>query len=291
MNWSQRMGLAIDYIEDNLDSAIGIDDVARVACCSKFHFHRMFLAAFNITCTEYIRRRRLSLAAVEILNSNKTITDIALMFGYESPNAFTRAFRQVHKINPGKVRSGSVTLSSYTRVFFPTQTKVGEKMEYKIVACPQFNVVGKSKRFDIENFIKEGPAFWKEYVGSQDYQNLIDLSNGRPGKTSGAPLLSVYIPDEGGCRDQFLDLLGVEVPGETDAGGYDIQSVPEANYAEFNCTYKTAVKTNRYIYGEWFPSTGYERDGNKPDVVAYFPVPFRPMGEMRVRWWIPIVRK
>ena len=48
---------------------------------------------------------------------------------------------------------------------------------------------------------------------------------------------------------------------------------------------------NKYIYGEWFSSTGYERDGSKPDIAAYFPVAFRPMKDMGVRWWIPIVEK
>jgi len=58
---------------------------------------------------------------------------------------------------------------------------------------------------------------------------------------------------------------------------------------EFNCTYQSSMKTNRYIYGEWFSSTGYEHDGNKPDIAAYFPVAFRPIKEMGIRWWIPIV--
>jgi len=60
-------------------------------------------------------------------------------------------------------------------------------------------------------------------------------------------------------------------------------------YAEFDCTYNTSAKMNKYIYGEWFSKTGYERDGNKPDIAAYFPVAFRPLKDMRVRWWVPII--
>ncbi len=291
MIWSQRMNSAIEYIEGNLDGVLSIEDVAKVAYCSKYHFHRMFFSSFKITCAEYIRRRKLTLAAVEILNSDKRIVDIALMYGYDSPNAFTRAFRNIHGINPNKVRSGSVTLSSYSRVFFPIENKGGKKMNYKIIDRPQFRVVGKSKSFEFDKFVKDGPKFWKEYVSSKDYQELCSLSNGRPGPKTDAPLLSVYFPKEDGERDEFVDVLGLEATTEMDSSGFETHTVASAIYAEFNCTYKSSMKTNRYIYGEWFSSTGYERDGNKPDIVAYFPIPFRPMNEMRVRWWVPIIGK
>ncbi len=164
-------------------------------------------------------------------------------------------------------------------------------MDYKIIERPQFAVVGRSKSFDFDEFVKSGSKFWKEYVGSNDYQKLLCLSDGRPGPRTDAPLLSAYFPKEDGKRDEFVDVLGLEATAEMDFNGFEVHTVPCAIYAEFNCTYKSSMKTNRYIYGEWFSSTGYERDGYKPDIVAYFPIPFRPMSEMRVRWWIPVLRK
>jgi AraC family transcriptional regulator len=291
MSWSQRMNLAIEYIEENLDGVVDIEDAAKIACCSKYHFHRMFFASFKVTFAEYIRRRRLTLAAVEITNGDKRIVDIALMYGYDSPNAFTRAFRNIHGINPSKVRTSPVTLTSYKRVFFPIHTRGEEKMDYKIVEKPSFKVVGKSKKFEFEKFFKDAPAFWKDYVGSDDYQKLWQLNNGKPGPFTDAVLLSVYFPDENGKKDEFLDVLGLEVISEVNMDDFEVHTVPAAIYAEFNCTYKSSVKTNRYIYGEWFASTGYERDGTKPDIVAYFPIPFRPMNEMGVRWWVPVISK
>ena len=86
-------------------------------------------------------------------------------------------------------------------------------------------------------------------------------------------------------------MLGFEVPSGMDVGKRKVYKLPAATYAEFNCTYRTSMKTNRYIYREWFSSVGYERDGNKPDIAAYFPIAFRPMSEMGVRWWIPVVKK
>lgn len=135
------------------------------------------------------------------------------------------------------------------------------------------------------------PKFWKEYVGSEDYQKLYRLSEGRPGSKTNSPLFSAYFPKENGKRDEFIDVLGVEATSELELSGFEVHTVPSATYAEFNCTYKASMKTNRYIYGEWFSSTGYERDGNKPDIAAYFPIPFRPMSEMRVRWWVPVIGK
>ena len=291
MNWSQRMNAAIEYIEKNLGEPLSLEDVAKVACCSKYHFHRIFFAHFEVTCSEYIRRRKLTLAAVEIMNSDKNIVDISLSYGYESANAFTRAFRNIHQVNPSMLRSGSVTLSSYNQVFFPSEYRGGEKMDYKIIQRPEFNLVGKSKHFDFDTFVKDGSKFWKEYVTSSDYQKLYNITDGRPGSVTNAPLLSVYFPKEDRKRDEFIDVLGVEATTDMAGNEFEAYTVPLATYAEFNCTYKTSMKTNRYIYREWFSSTGYERDGNKPDIVAYFPIPFKPMTEMRIRWWIPVISK
>jgi AraC family transcriptional regulator len=86
-------------------------------------------------------------------------------------------------------------------------TKGGEKMDYKIIRRPQFTVVGKSKSFDFDGFVKNGSKFWKEYVGSNDYQKLYCLSDGRPGPMTDAPLLSAYFPKEDGKRDEFVEFV------------------------------------------------------------------------------------
>lgn len=291
MTWSQRMTLAIEYIEGNLDSALCIEDVANKVCCSKYHFHRMFFASFKVTCAEYIRRRKLTLAAVDLLNSQESVVDIAFKYGYESPNAFTRAFRNIHGVNPSKARLGSTSLSSYKRVVFPQDKMLGEKVNYKIIEIPEFNIIGKSKSFEFDDFAKNGAKFWKEFVASQDYEKLYQLNSGRPGSVTSSPMLSAYFPQENGQRDEFTDVLGIEAIAEGGVNGFEDHTVPSSTYAEFECTYKTSMKTNRYIYGEWFAATGYERDGNKPDIVAYFPIPFRPLSEMRIRWWIPVIRQ
>ena len=117
-NWTKRINLALDYIETHLQGAIRLDEVARAAYCSKYHFHRTFFAIFNISCSEYIKKRRLTLAANDVIVKKDRIADIALKYGYDSPNAFTRAFRSIHGANPSDVRNGSVQIASYERLFF-----------------------------------------------------------------------------------------------------------------------------------------------------------------------------
>ena len=293
------MNLAIEYIEENLDSAIAIDEVAKVACASKYHFHRMFYAAFKVTPADYIRKRKLTKAAAELVSGNLRVVDVATKYGYDSPNAFTRAFRQLHGLNPGKVRTTQAKLSVFNRVAFEYEPRGTVVLDYRIIEKPEFELLGKSKDFEFDRFVKEGPKFWKDYVGTNEYKLLLELTKGRCGPVSESALMSAYFPIEQadqnaeGNRHEFTDLLAIEKSSQIDANTshFENYSVPAATYAEFNCTYQTSMKTNRYIYGEWFAATGYERDGNKPDIAAYFPMPFRPLKEMGVRWWIPVVKK
>ena len=289
IDWSQRIHLAIKHIEENLEENLRLQDVADIACCSKYHFHRLFYGFVGTTFAEYVRRRRLTLAAKDLLRGKSKVIDIAAKYNYESHNAFTRAFRKVHGFNPSEIRSYQSKLASYSRASFPNLINCGVKMQYQIVNRQSFDVLGKSKNFRFDDFVKNGPKFWKEYVASDAYQRLYRITEGRPGEVSEAALLSVYFPTDGQVGDEFTDVLGVEAGRDLSLTGHTRHTVPAATYADFYCTYKTSMKTNRYIYGEWFPSTNYERDGDKPDLVSYFPIAFRPMGEMIVRWSIPVL--
>ena len=282
------MRAAVDYVEENLDGEVAIEDVASLSGCSPFHFHRVFYSFFDVTLAEYVRRRRLTLAAVDVVAGKERIIDIAIKYGYDSPNAFTRAFRKIHGINPSEARRSGLKIATYSRAF-PAQSLGIERMDYRIVEKPAFNVVGRSKEFTFDDFVISGPKYWKEYVVSDDYKGLCRLTNGKPEAVTGAPLLTAYFPTKD-THDQFKDVLGVELALDSSSGSFEVHKVPASTYAEFHCSYRGAMKTNRYIYGEWFSATGYERDGDKPDIVAYFPMPYRHYSDMGVRWWIPVTK-
>lgn len=291
MDWLKKMNVAIEYIENSLDGELDVSAAARLVGSSPFHFQKMFFAIVGLTPTDYARKRRLSKAAMEVTSGDRRIIDIALHYGYDSPNAFTRAFRAMHGVTPSEARrSEDYKLSVFNRVSFHIDVKGGTQMTYKIIEKPAFDLIGKSKHFRFDRFAREAPKYWKEFVATKDYETLYGLNQGQGGAITNAPILSAYFPTDGDNRSRFNDVLGLEKEDSMETDGFELFHIPAATYAEFTCRYASAMKMNKYIYGEWFASTGYERDGSKPDIAAYFPIAFKPMSEMVIRWWIPIIR-
>jgi AraC family transcriptional regulator len=118
MDLLEKLNGPLDYIEKNLANNIDFIEVATLASCSQSYFRRMFSILVGITLSEYIRRRRLTLAAFELNNCNMRITDIALKYGYRSPDSFTRAFQDFHGVTPSEARIYGRWLKAYTRMTF-----------------------------------------------------------------------------------------------------------------------------------------------------------------------------
>jgi len=133
MDWLDRMNSAMEYIETHLSDDINYDQVAKLACCSTYHFQRMFSFITNVPLSEYIRRRRLTLAAFELQSRDKKVIDIALKYGYESPEAFSRAFKNLHDIMPSHAHNEGVTLKSYPQMSFHISIKGDSEMNYRII--------------------------------------------------------------------------------------------------------------------------------------------------------------
>ena len=118
MDWLDRMNCAMDYIEEHLDGEISYEEIARLACTTACHFQRMFPFVTGVTLSEYIRRRRLTLAAFMLQTTDAKVIDVALQYGYESQAAFTRAFKNLHGVMPAAVRDAGVSLKAYPRMNF-----------------------------------------------------------------------------------------------------------------------------------------------------------------------------
>ncbi len=104
MEWVKRLNESMDYLEEHLTEEIDYEQLGRIACCSAYHFQRMFTYMAGIPLAEYIRRRRMSLAAVDLQGGKEKIIDIAQKYGYQSPTAFNRAFQAFHGAAPSAVR-------------------------------------------------------------------------------------------------------------------------------------------------------------------------------------------
>ncbi|HCO73283.1 MAG TPA: AraC family transcriptional regulator, partial [Clostridium sp.] len=124
---------AIEYIEDNLGSNISIDEIAKVALTSRYHFQRMFHALTGVTLTEYIRNRRLTLAGEELSSKDVKIIDVAAKYGYESPDAFTKAFQRLHGSTPSMIKKGNTRLKSFPKLSFQISIKGECEINYRIV--------------------------------------------------------------------------------------------------------------------------------------------------------------
>ena len=146
MDWMQGIQKAIDYIEEHIGEDIDYENIAKTAYSSSYHFQRVFGIMCGITLGEYIRRRRLTLAGNELLASNISVTDVALKYGYDSPESFSRAFTRFHGINPSQVKKG-ITLNSFSRLSVKIDLMGGNELNYKIKEMPEVTLIGFKKHF------------------------------------------------------------------------------------------------------------------------------------------------
>ena len=144
MEWIIRLNKTIDYIEEHLTEKIDYYKLAEIAGCPNYHFQKTFLYMTNISLNEYIRKRRMSLAAVDIQSSKDRIIDIALKYGYDSPTAFNRAFKSIHGIAPSKARKRSVKLKSFPPLKFSFSLQGFEELNYRIENKKSFRILGIS---------------------------------------------------------------------------------------------------------------------------------------------------
>lgn len=295
MEWSDRMNAAISYIESNLDGDMDFNKAADKACCSLFHFQRMFYAILGYTPAEYARNRKLTLAARELTSGNAKVIDIAMKYGYDSPDSFTMAFRHVHGITPQAARAPGARLTAFPRISFNIELKGDIDMDYTITEKKGFNIALTKKKFSTsggQNFVKI-PQFWQEFMKTPDYPAMCALMKGKPGAVTGSGMLGICIEPDKPIKDvynyEFYYGIAVELPAKTGAGKFEKLAVPAANWAIFDCTIDNLQEVTKRIFSEWFPSTGYEHDA-KPELEIYLPEDPR-YKTMQCQIWIPVVKK
>ncbi|MGM1019027.1 MAG: AraC family transcriptional regulator [Bacillota bacterium] len=260
MDLLKSMNEAIKYIEENLTNDIDFKEVARLAYCSEFHFKRMFSFLAGATLSEYIRRRRLTLAAFELKDSNVKVIDIAIKYGYNSPDSFARAFQNLHGLTPSEARINGRSLKAYPRMTFQLSIKGGSEMNYRIEEKGAFRIVGIQKRVPIifNGVNPEIAAMWESLDG-ETINNLKILSNVEPmGMLSASTNFSEGRMKEKGELDHYIgvattkecphNLTQLEVAASTWAVFEAIGSFPDALQDVWG-----------RIYSEWFPSSSYEQ--------------------------------
>lgn len=290
MDSLKKMNEALGYIEENLNDTIDYKEVARLALCSEYHFQRMFSFLAGVSLSEYIRRRRLTLAAFEISNSDTRIIDIAIKYGYGSADSFTRAFQCLHGITPSEARNNGQTLKAYPRMTFQLSIKGGNEMNYRIVEKGAFQIVGIKKRVPIifNGVNPEIAKMWKA-LDAEKIGRLKELGNVEPiGIISASTNFSEGRMEEKGELDHYIgvatnkdcpdDMAQLKVSASTWAVFEVVGKFPDALQDVWG-----------RIYSEWFPSSNYEI-ATGPEIL-WNESKDTSLPNYRSEIWIPVLKK
>lgn len=273
MDYFDRIQKSVDYIELYITEELNLETVAKEAYCSLFHFHRVFQAVVGDTVKEYIRKRRLSLAGRELAASNAKVLDVALKYGYESPEAFTKAFKKFHNSTPHMCRkSGTYNFreKAYVHIYKINLFEGGSFVNYRIIEKEEFKVIGYEIRVRCDNGdnFKLIPEFWRKYMEDGLYKKIAAMPN---------VVNKENMVTMGMCMDfdginSMSYLICVEASSfDAIPEGMAAKTIPAQKYAIFTAKGKmpdAIQQTWKDIYEKWFPASGYERtDG--PDFECY----------------------
>ncbi|MFD9598658.1 GyrI-like domain-containing protein [Kitasatospora sp. NPDC059973] len=256
----EQVNRAMEYVEEHLDGVIDVGELARIARTSEYHFRRMFSALAGMPLSEYVRRRRLTVAGAEVLAGERTLLDVAVRYGYTSGEAFARAFRAMHGVGPGEARRGGVVLRSQPRMSFRLVVEGSSSMEYRIVEKPGFRVVGRRARVPlVHEGVNPAIAAFIRGIAPEVVDRIAALSDQDP---DGVVSVTEFFSDsreEGVELDYYHAVVaGADVVVPEDL---DVREVPAGTWAVFSVTgaFPQALQEMwRDVYTQWFPSNPYE---------------------------------
>jgi AraC family transcriptional regulator len=253
----ERLNQAMEHVERNLDQPIEVADLARIALTSEYHLRRLFSALAGVPLSEYVRRRRLTVAGAEVLAGEDTLLDIAVRYGYGSGEAFARAFRAVHGVGPGEARRTGAVLRSQPRMSFRLVVEGSSSMEYRLVEKDGFRVVGRKARVPL---VHEGmnPAI-AEFVRGLDPEVRARIGALADQEPAGVVNVSVNIAEgreEGTELDYYYGAVtSADVPDDLEA--LDVGAGTWAVFESSGEFPKVLQEVWRDVFTQWFPSNPY----------------------------------
>ena len=247
MEWVKAINNAIEYMENHLTENITLNDIAESVYISAFHFQRAFSMMTGVTPTEYLRNRRLSQAGAELANGDESVINIALKYGYDSPESFTKAFSRFHGFTPTQVKKGS-PIKFMNRYTIRITIEGGSIMEYQIEKWEAMDLLVHMKDFHVETSEKEIPLFWDAYFENEQYSKVPGYLGVCAQKKTGGEVFQFGI----GCRAS--DVEGV--PED-----FEVIHIPEYSWAVFRCVGSASESIQALwdkLYNEWLPVAEYE---------------------------------
>ncbi|MFI9341145.1 helix-turn-helix domain-containing protein [Streptomyces sp. NPDC052773] len=289
----ERLNQAMDHIEGHLDEPVDVAGLARIAATSEYHLRRMFSALAGMPLSEYIRRRRLTVAGAEVLAGREPLLDIAVRYGYGSGEAFARAFRAVHGVGPGEARRTGAALVSQPRLTFRLTVEGSSSMRYRVVDRTAFTVVGLKARvplvhlgpnqavIDFVRGIDRPVLDHLEKLSDQEPRGLVAVCDDLdPSRAEGTEL------------DYYHGVItsGTAAPVATPEGTTTL-TVPPGTWAVFTTSGPAPQAIQelwRAVFTEWFPSNPY-RSRPGPEILRTHLS--ADGSEAEAELWLPVERE
>ncbi|MEU2598365.1 AraC family transcriptional regulator [Streptomyces hirsutus] len=281
----ERLNQALEHIEGRLEQQVDVTELARIAATSEYHLRRMFSALAGMPLSEYVRRRRLTVAGAEVLAGRESLLEIAVRYGYGSGEAFARAFRAMHGIGPGEARRTGAVLVSQPRLAFRLTVEGSSSMRYRVVDRPDFSVVGLKARVPL---VHTGPnQAIIDFVRGIDPRMLERLEKLSDQEPQGIVAVCDDL-DPSRAEGTELDYYHGVITSAAASEGTTVLSVPAGTWAVFTTSGPAPQAIQelwRDVFTQWFPSTPYRSrpgpeilrtrlsaDGTEADAELWLPV-------------------
>lgn len=277
MEWIQSINQALKYVEENIRENLCAEHVSQQIFCSSFHFQRIFGLLTGLTLAEYIRNRRMSLAGSELMDPQVKVIDIALKYGYDTPESFSKAFTRFHGIAPSGAKHPGAPLRHYAQLTIKVTLQGGSFMDYRIEKKAPFSILGMTRTFHMDTSQAEIPLFWKGFF-ERGFGSVVSGWYG-----------VCHSPHSGNFSYTIADPYteGTEVPT-----GFEVIQIPEFTWAIFTCVgpMPMAIQDNwKKIYSEWLPSSEFELIPGYD--FEYYSGPNTQDADYVSEIWIPVQKK
>lgn len=279
MELVESLNFALQYIERHLLDETDSAEAARHIGLSRFYLERTFAALTGMSVSEYIRARRLTLAAQELITGEQKVIDLALKYGYDTPESFTKAFSRFHGVTPTVARRMSTLLRCQNPLAISIKMEGATIMNYKMEQMDAFKGVGLEQSFHMDSSQQEIPKFWHTFFEQGLHENVV-------------PMFGICFDAD--ANGNFPYMIGeVLQPGKAVPEGMTEREIPAHLWARFACVgpMPGAIQTiTRQIYSEWLPTNGtYE-------VAQYVEIEMYSDGDASSKdyyseVWIPVKKK
>lgn len=273
--WIEGFQESIDYIEENLSEALDIEKIARKAALSPFYYQRIFGAVCGMSVGDYIRARRMTLAAQRLTSTEEKVIEVALAYGYDSPDSFAKAFGRFHGITPSQAREPGTRLRSLAPMRIKLTMDGGNMLEYSITEKAPFTIVGVKRRFNSDTSYQEIPKYWEEWMQQGEKRPVMGT-------------FGVCVDMIGKNFDYWI--ADLYFPWEENTEGCETRVIPGSLWAQFPCTLETLQAVNTKIWSEWLPSLRGYQLAEDCEIEVYLPSEDG-SGEIKTAIWVPLKKE